>query len=335
MCTVVTAQGACHAPSARRALRGRCAVGRRVRGWSSPLTGASRTGLGWHWQDNAQLAAGPGAGRARAFARRLSFSSAREALRGPGHSKAACACPGTSRLGHVGGLAGYHDGGPVDLAGGSVPPAVPAMQGPLPGRAAAAGRPGAARPLALRPRPGEPRLPVEHGPTGAQTHQGPRGARSNLNLDSRIGNGGRCPVPGRQEQKLSSSQCKAPHRGRGLPWRKVASVRLLPRRRVSGKPLRVASPSFVPARTSLQARRLQAFLQDGANVARWLAYKDSYCPSNLSWRIAHLFEPPFGLTTAFSRSPLLRSAWRGMRRAVCRVCPDPPDPFLVGHSGVL
>ena len=26
---------------------------------------------------------------------------------------------------------------------------------------------------------------------------------------------------------------------------------------------------------------------------------------------------------------------RGMRRAVCRVCPDPPDPFLVGHSGVL
>jgi hypothetical protein len=112
-------------------------------------------------------------------------------------------------------------------------------------------------------------------------------------------------------------------------------------------PLRVASPSFMPARTSLQARRLQAFLQDvqarrlqallqdGANVARWLAYKDSYCPSNLSGRIAPFFEPPFGFTTAFSRPPLLHSAGRGMRRAVCRVCPDPPELFLVGHSEVL
>jgi hypothetical protein len=103
-----------------------------------------------------------GAGRARAFAHRLPFSSAREALRGPGHSKAACACPGTSRLGLVGGLSGsgYHGG--VDLAGG---PVVPAMQGPLPGRAAA-GRAGAARPLALRPRPGEPRLPLSTGRPG-------------------------------------------------------------------------------------------------------------------------------------------------------------------------
>jgi len=112
---------------------------------------------------------------------------------------------------------------------------------------------------------------------------------------------------------------------RGVRWR---AVRPLPRRRVSGKPLRVASPSFVPARTSLQARRLQVLSQDGANVARWLAYKHGYCPPNLSWRIAPFIEPPFGFTTAFSRPPLLRSAGRGMRRAVCRVCPDPPDPFF-------
>jgi hypothetical protein len=41
----------------------------------------------------------------------------------------------------------------------------------------------------------------------------------------------------------------------------------------------------MPARTSFQPTRLQALLQDGANVARWLAYKDSYftyCPSNPS-----------------------------------------------------
>ncbi len=76
-------------------------------------------------------------------------------------------------------------------------------------------------------------------------------------------------------------------------------------------------------------------MQDRANVPRWLAFRDGYCPSNLSWRIAPSFEQPFGVTTALSRSPLLHSAWRGWRRAVCRVCPDPPDPFLVGHSGVL
>jgi hypothetical protein len=111
-------------------------------------------------------------GRPSAFAHCPPFSSAREPLGGPGHPKAACACPGTSRLGLVGGLsgslAGYHasDGGSADLAGGSVPPAVPAMQGPLPGRAAAAGGPGAARPLALRPRPGEPRLPLSTGRPG-------------------------------------------------------------------------------------------------------------------------------------------------------------------------
>jgi hypothetical protein len=40
------------------------------------------------------------------------------------------------------------------------------MQGPLPGRAAAAGGPGAARPHALRPRPGEPRLGTLAGRPG-------------------------------------------------------------------------------------------------------------------------------------------------------------------------
>ena len=81
MYTVVTAQGACHAPSARRALRGRCSVGRCVRGWSSPLTGASRTGLGWHWQDNAQLAAGPGpAERAHSPAACLSAARGRRCV---------------------------------------------------------------------------------------------------------------------------------------------------------------------------------------------------------------------------------------------------------------
>ncbi len=138
----------------------------RARGWSSPLTGTRRTGLGWHCQDNAQLAA-----RAGAFAHCSPFSSARGPLGGPGRSKAACACPGAP------GWAVLVDSqatmmGIADLAGGSMPPAVPAMQGPLPGCAAAAGRPGAARPLALRPRPGESRLPVEHWPTGAPTISG-------------------------------------------------------------------------------------------------------------------------------------------------------------------
>ena len=34
-----------------------------------------------------------------------------------------------------------------------------------------------------------------------------------------------------------------------------------------------------PARTSFPARRSQALLKDRANVARWIAFEDGYCPS--------------------------------------------------------
>ena len=55
------------------------------------------------------------------------------------------------------------------LAGGSVPPAMAAVQAPPWPRGRSGPGQGAARPLALRPRPGEPRLPLlaDWGP-----HQG-------------------------------------------------------------------------------------------------------------------------------------------------------------------
>ena len=99
------------APVTRRVLAGLCEGDAPWAGVSEAgpaLTGGSRTGLGWHWQDNAQLAARPPAERAHS-PNCPSCSSARETVGGPGHSKAACVSPGASRLGHVGGLSGYHD----------------------------------------------------------------------------------------------------------------------------------------------------------------------------------------------------------------------------------
>ncbi len=160
-------------------MRGRCAVGRCVRGRSSPLTGASCTGLGWHWQDKRSLLlqVGPGpAERAHSPAARLS------AARG-----GRLVCHGTPKrapelrgqLGHVGGLAGHHDGGSVDLAGGSVPSAVPAIDARAPpwlrGRSGQTGGRTATRTAAAARRA---QAAVEHWPTGAHTHQGT--TRSNL-----------------------------------------------------------------------------------------------------------------------------------------------------------
>ena len=149
------------APVTRRVLAGLCEGDAPWAGVSEAgpaLTGGSRPGLGWQWQDNAQLAARPPAERAHS-PNCPSCSSAREPLGGPWHSNAACASPGSSRLGHVGGLSGYHDarGRAGWWVRAGVAAAVAAMQGPLAGSAAAAGGPGGPRQLALRPRPGEPR----------------------------------------------------------------------------------------------------------------------------------------------------------------------------------
>ena len=161
-------------------------MGRWVRGWSSPLTGASRTGLGWHWQDNAQLAAGPGpAERAHSPAACLSAARGRRCV-DQGFPKQHARAPELrggamlvdSQAIMMGGRV-CRSGRWVRAAGGARHARAPPW---LRGRSGKAGGP---RPLALRPRPCERRPPLLARP-GHQL-QGPRGARSNLDLDSRIG----------------------------------------------------------------------------------------------------------------------------------------------------
>jgi hypothetical protein len=187
MYTVVTAQGACHAPSARRALRGRCSVGRRVRGWSSPLTGASRTGLGWHWQDNAQLAAGPGpAERAHSPAACLSAARGRRCV-GQGTPKQHARAPELrggamlvdSQAIMMGGRV-CRSGRWVRAAGGARHARAPPW---LRGRSGQAGGRTATRTAAAARRA---QAALSTGRPGHKPIR-PRGARSNLDLDSRIG----------------------------------------------------------------------------------------------------------------------------------------------------
>ena len=101
-------------------------------------------------------------------------AAAREPL-GPWHSKVACASPGASRLGHVGGLSGHHDArgrsGWWVRAGGAA--AVAAMQGPLAGSAAAAGGPGGrtATRTAAAARRAQPAVAGRPGPTTSGDHE--------------------------------------------------------------------------------------------------------------------------------------------------------------------
>ena len=78
-----------------------------------------------------------------------------------------------------------------------------------------------------------------------------------------------------------------------------------------------------------RACRMAPMLPDGSPTKAGIALPAFRGESHLFSSRRSVPRPPFHARRCCTLSR------RGMRRAVCRVCPDPPDPFLVGHSGVL